>query len=169
MKQFKKLVIVIVLMVGAVNFANAQSKIAHINVEKLMADMPEMKTAEAELKKLSETYQSDIQSSYKELETKMNLYSNEAASKTEEENKQRAKEVDYMQRSIMEAQQQAQQELQKKRVDLLKPILQKANDAILKVGRSQGYQYVLDASTGSGVILADGKDILVEVKKELGF
>lgn len=45
------------LFVAATSFVNAQSKVAHIDVTKLLADMPEMKAAEAELKKLSETYQ----------------------------------------------------------------------------------------------------------------
>ena len=74
-----------------------------------------------------------------------------------------------MQQNIMQAQQQAQQELSQKEMELLKPILEKANAAILKVGKAQGFDYVLDASSGSGVILADGKDLLAEVKKELGF
>ena len=34
-----------------------------------------------------------------------------------------------------------------------------------KVGRAQGYQYVMDSST---LLLAEGKDLLVDVKKELG-
>ena len=38
-----------------------------------------------------------------------------------------------------------------------------------KVAKAKGYQYVLDSSTGSGVLLADGPDLLADVKKELGF
>jgi outer membrane protein len=36
------------------------------------------------------------------------------------------------------------------------------------VARAQGIQYVLDSATGNGVILADGTDLLAEVKIELG-
>jgi outer membrane protein len=32
-----------------------------------------------------------------------------------------------------------------------------------------GYDYVLDSSAGGSVIIAKGKDIMAEVKKELGF
>ena len=32
-----------------------------------------------------------------------------------------------------------------------------------------GYEYVLDSSQGGSVIIAKGKDIMAEVKKELGF
>ena len=34
---------------------------------------------------------------------------------------------------------------------------------------STGVQYVLDSTVGSGVLLADGMDLLADVKKELGF
>ena len=57
----------------------------------------------------------------------------------------------------------------KKEFDLLKPITEKAKNAILKVGQAQGYDYVLDASQGQGVIFAGGKDLLQDVKSELGF
>ncbi|MEL4308962.1 OmpH family outer membrane protein [Joostella sp. CR20] len=169
MKQFKTLVIAVVLAVGSVSFAAAQSKVAHIDVQQLMKDMPAMKTAQAELQKLGEKYQADIKTSMQELQTKMSLYNNEAASKSQEENQKRAQEVDGMQQAIMQARQQAQQQLQEKELELLQPILQKANDAIQKVGKAKGFQYVLDASPGSGVILAEGTDIMPDVKKELGF
>ncbi|WP_417442890.1 OmpH family outer membrane protein [Joostella sp.] len=169
MKHFKTLVIAVVLAVGSISFTSAQSKIAHINVEQLMADMPAMKTAQAELKKLSDTYQADITTSYQELENKMKLYKNEAPTKSQDENQKRAQEVDGMQQTIMQARQQAQKELQEKQLELLEPIMQKANDAIQKVGREKGYQYVFDTSPGAGVILAEGTDIIGDVKKELGF
>ena len=37
-----------------------------------------------------------------------------------------------------------------------------------KLLEQKGYQYVLDSATGNGVILADGFDLLMDVKKELG-
>jgi len=169
MKQFKTLVIAVVLAIGSGGFASAQSKVAHIDVQQLVQDMPEMKAAQAELQKLQGTYKTDIDASYQALQSKMKTYQTEAATQTQEENQKRAQEVEGMQQNIMQAQQQAQQELSQKEMELLKPILEKANAAILKVGKAQGFDYVLDASSGSGVILADGKDLLAEVKKELGF
>jgi outer membrane protein len=41
--------------------------------------------------------------------------------------------------------------------------------AIEKVAAAQGIQYVMDSTQGGGVIVAKGKDLLPEVKKELGF
>ena len=104
----------------------------------------------------------------KELDTKVKQYEAEADSKTEEENRKRIEEVQGMQNNIGAYRQQALQDLQKKEGDLYQPILDKARNAIQKVARAQGFQYVLDSSQGSGVILSDGKDLLADVKKELG-
>ena len=158
-----------VFLIAATGFVNAQSKVAHINVSELLAEMPEMIAAQAELKKLSETYRVDIESSMTELKNKYTQYSNEASAMSEEENQKRALELQGFEKNIGEAQQAAQQELAKKQAELFKPISDKAQAAITKVAAAQGYDYVLDSTQGGGVIIAKGKDLLVDVKQELGF
>jgi outer membrane protein len=56
------------------------------------------------------------------------------------------------------------QDLQKKEYDLLKPILEDADAAIQTVAKAQGFQYVLDAGM---LIVADGKDLMADVKAHL--
>jgi len=169
MRQFKSLVFATVLFVGAVSFSGAQSKVAHINTQLLIEAMPEMKTAEAEIQKLGKTYEAEIQASLTELQNKAKQYQAEAEAQTLEENEKRAQEIDGMRQSIAQYQQQAQQDIEKKKFELLKPITDKAKAAIQKVARAQGFQYVIDSTEGGGVILADGTDLLADVKKELGF
>lgn len=169
MKQLKKVAVVIVLVIAATGFVNAQSKVAHINVQQLLSEMPEMKAAQGELKKLQETYSADIESSYTELKNKYTQYSNEATSKSEEENKKRATELQGFEKNIKEAEQAAYQEIQKKQAELFAPISEKAKAAIDKVAAAQGYDYVMDATQGLGLIVAKGKDLLPDVKRELGF
>ncbi len=169
MKQLKKVAVAVVLFIAATSFVQAQSKIAHINVTELLSQMPEMKAAQAELKKLEETYRADIQSSLDELKNKLTQYNNEASAMSQEENQKRALELQGFERNIGEAQQAAQQELAKKQSELFEPISKKAKDAIEKVAAAQGYDYVVDASPGAGVIVAKGKDLLPDVKQELGF
>ncbi|WP_431111565.1 OmpH family outer membrane protein, partial [Winogradskyella poriferorum] len=41
--------------------------------------------------------------------------------------------------------------------------------AIEKVAAAQGFDYVIDATPGLSLIVAKGKDLLPDVKKELGF
>ncbi|TDQ30610.1 OmpH family outer membrane protein [Zeaxanthinibacter enoshimensis] len=169
MKHVMKVAAVLLFFVAATGFVNAQSKVAHINVNELLSSMPEMKAAQGELKKLQETYRADIESSMTELKNKFTQYQNEAAAKSEEENQKRAQELQGFEKNIGEAQQAAQQELQKKQAELFEPISKKAKAAIERVAAAQGYDYVIDASPGLGVIVAKGKDLLPDVKKELGF
>jgi len=168
MKKINVLFVAVMLFVGATSFVNAQSKVAHINTSDLVEAMPEMKAAQSQLEKLQKTYDTEIKAMSKELQTKMIQYDAEAEQKTEEENRKRVEEVQGIQNNIAQYRQQALQDLQKKEVDLLQPVIEKARTAIQKVARAQGFQYVLDSSQGSGVILADGKDLMADVKKDLG-
>jgi outer membrane protein len=104
-----------------------------------------------------------------EYQTKIKQYQAEVETKTEEENRKRAEEVQTIEQSIRQYQANAQEDIQKKEGELMKPIFEKAKTAIQKVAKAQGYQYVLDSTQGSGVLLADGKDLMADVKKELGF
>nr|WP_297787790.1 OmpH family outer membrane protein [uncultured Allomuricauda sp.] len=169
MKNVKRIAVAIVLFVAATGFVNAQSKVAHINVQQLLSEMPEMKAAQAELNKLQETYRADIQSSMTELQNKYTQYQNEATSKTREENEQRAVELQGFEKNIQEAEQAARQQMQQKQQELFAPISEKAKAAIEKVAAAEGYDYVIDASPGLSLIVAKGKDLLPAVKQELGF
>ena len=168
MKHFRLLLIAIVLFASSTSFVTAQEKMAHIDTQALVVAMPEMKSAQSQLEKLQKTYDTEIKAMAKELETKIKQYDGEASTKTEEENAKRIQEVQGMQNNIQAYRQQALKDLQQKEVDIFQPILEKARTAIQKVARAQGIQYVLDSATGNGVILADGKDLLADVKKELG-
>lgn len=168
MKQLKTILFATVLSLGVLGFAQAQSKVAHINSTDLIQAMPEMKSAQAQMEKLGKTYEADIKSMATELDNKIKQYDSEAATQTNEQNAKRAQELQTIENNIRQYQAQAQRDLQQKELDLLQPITEKAKAAILKVARAQGYEYVLDSSQGNGVIMADGKDLLNDVKKELG-
>ncbi|MDA8592081.1 OmpH family outer membrane protein [Flavobacteriaceae bacterium] len=169
MKHLKNLLLTTAIILVCSFNAQAQSKVAHINTQELVESMPEMKSAKSELEKLAKTYETDIQAMATELQNKIKQYDAESSTKTDEENGKRLQEVQSMEQSIRQYQAQAQQDLQKKELDLLKPITEKAKNAILKVGNTQGFDYILDSSQGQGVIMANGKDLLADVKSELGF
>lgn len=168
MKQMKSLLVALVLFVGATSFVNAQATSAHIDTGALIESMPEANAAQTELERLRKTYEAEIVSMRKELEAKLVRYEAEADSKTDAENARRAEEVHTQQNRIAEFSENASRDLQKKREDLLKPIFEKATNAIKKVAAAKGYQYVFDSSPGGGLIIAEGPDLLADVKKELG-
>ncbi len=168
MKQFRTLFIALAFMIGATAFTNAQSKVAHIATQELVQDLPAYKSAMDQLQKLEKTYDAEIKDMLSEAQSTMQRYEAEANTKSEEENQKRATELQAAQRRIQEHSAKARQDLQKKETDLLKPILEKVRTAIQKVARAKGYDYVLDSTTGTGVLLADGYNLMPDVKKELG-
>lgn len=168
MKKMKTILLALVIFAGATSFMNAQSKIAHINAQELIEAMPEYKAAQTQLDKVQKSYDTEIKAMMKELDTKAKQFDSESSTKTDEENQKRVEELQNMQNNVQTYRQQALQDLEKKRADIFKPILEKAQSTIQKVGRAQGFQYVLDSTLGSGIILADGKDLMADVKKDMG-
>lgn len=169
MKQLKSLLIAAVLFMGMSQAVSAQAKVAHINVSDLMAAMPEMKAAKTQLETLGKTYDTEYNTMVDEFRKKIEKYDKEAATVGDAVNQTRQTEVQEMQQRIQQYQQTASTELQTKQEEVLKPIMEKAKNAITKVAKAKGYQYVLDSTLGSGVLVADGPDLLADVKKELGF
>ena len=168
----KKLIILItgiIFMLMPLTETTAQSKVAHINTQELISEMPEVISAQKELKKLEEQYAKELESSVKEFQTKAQTYAGDAQNQTELINQQRQSELEGMQQRIQEFRDTASQELQKRSAEMMKPLYDKARKAIEKVASAQGFDYVLDSSNGGSVIMANGKDLSIEVKNELGF
>jgi outer membrane protein len=168
MKQLRTLFIAIVMFFGA-QVTNAQTKVGHIDVSALMTTMPAMKAAEAQLTKLREGYDTEYKKLVAEYQTKAAQYQKEAETAGELLNQTRSQEMQDMGTRIQKYQDDASKSLQDKQIELQKPLTEKALAAIQKVARAKGVQYVLDSTVGSGVLLADGMDLLADVKKELGF
>lgn len=165
MKQIKTLLIAAIVFLGA-NQISAQTKTAHVDVNEIMAKMPAMLDAEKQLEKLSTTYDSEYKKMVEEYQGKLKKYEAEAATVTEAVNGERSKEVQDMQKRIVDYRDNAQKELQQKESDIVKPLMEKVRASIQKVGKAKGFQYVLD---GSSLLLADGTNLTADVKKDLGF
>lgn len=168
MKQLKTLFFAIVMFFGAQS-VSAQTKVGHIDVSALMSTMPAMKAAETQLTKLKDSYDAEYKKLVTEYQTKAAQYQKEAETAGDVLNQTRSQEMQDMAGRIQKYQDDASKSLQDKSIELQKPIMEKAQAAIQKVARAKGIQYVLDSSMGSGVLLADGTDLLADVKKELGF
>jgi outer membrane protein len=168
MKNLKSLFIAIIMALP-MTFSYAQSKVAHIDTQKLIGEMPEVIAAQKQLEQLEKTYATEIENTYKEFQTKAQSYSADAANQTDVTNQARQKELETMQQNINQYRETAAQDLQKKQVEMMRPLYDKARVAIEKVAAGQGFDYVLDASAGGSVIMAKGKDLMADVKAELGF
>ncbi|WP_348813326.1 OmpH family outer membrane protein [Flavobacterium maritimum] len=166
MKQIKTLLIAAILVFGASQTITAQAKTAHVDVSEIMSKMPAMLDAQKQLEKLSTTYDADYKKMVEEYQAKLKKYEAEATTVTDAVNGERSKEVQDMQKRIVDFRDNAQKELQQKESDIVKPLMEKVRASIQKVGKAKGFQYVLD---GSSLLLADGPNLTADVKKDLGF
>ncbi|MDF0718949.1 MULTISPECIES: OmpH family outer membrane protein [Chryseobacterium group] len=153
-----------VTMFMTVGMAKAQ-KMASLDYEQVLSLMPETKkvstdlenfskSKEAELKKMGDTWQADVQK-----------YQAEGAKLTEAQRTAKEAELQKTQQNLQQMAVTAQQDLNKRRESSLKPIIDKLNAAIAKAAKANGWDFVIDASA---LIYKGGPDATAAVKKELG-
>ncbi len=153
-----------VTMFMTVGMAKAQ-KMASLDYEQVLSLMPETKkvstdlenfskSKEAELKKMGDTWQADVQK-----------YQAEGAKLTEAQRTAKETELQKTQQNLQQMAVTAQQDLNKRRESSLKPIIDKLNAAIAKAAKANGWDFVIDASA---LIYKGGPDATAAVKKELG-
>ena len=80
------------------------------------------------------------------------------------------KELQDLQTRYEEFQQMAQQDIQKMQAQLMGPVIERAENAIKKVSKANGFLVVFDQSSGAMAYFDEATltDIAPEVKKELG-
>lgn len=166
MRHLKSLLI-IAFMTLSIGIAQAQ-KVAHVNYERVVANMPETRALQDELAKISKTYKDDIDEMVNKLKTKLQKYEAESKTQTDAENQKRAQEVQDERTRIAQAEQAAYQEIQQKQQKGLTPIVKKAQEAVQAVAKSREIQYVLDSSAGKGLLVFEGDDLYNALKVKLG-
>ena len=165
----KQWLIVIILYLVTFTLTFSQSKVAHIDTYELITSMPEMIQVQKELEIQFKGKQNEVRLMEAELRSILKKYEIEALDYSPEENQARLEEIQGMEENIRMYMNQIYNQMQKKEEELTSPIMEGILDAIQAVGNSQGFDYVIDSSKGQGVILANGKDLMNDVKIYLGF
>ena len=155
--------------------ANAQQKIGHVNAEEIFQLTTEFKTAQDQLKTLSESKQKELEGMYTEFQKKESTAREKLRNRSEANKEQidaevqaLGQELQQMQTRIQEVQKVAQEEIGKKQQELMAPIQTKVMNVINAVAKEKGYAYVLDLAAGSVIYFAGGEDVTADVKVKLG-
>lgn len=154
------------LMIGVQQISVAQ-KIAHVQLDSLIQLMPETKQAMDIAQAYLKDLEKQVASMKAEFDAKYQDYLTNEASYSELVKKTKQEELQTLNQRIQDFQQQAQQDYQKKYMELSKPIQDKAKKAIDLVAKEGGYKYILDTSTGLVLYSEASDDILMIVKKKL--
>lgn len=168
-----KRILFILIAVAAILFSSnsmAQNlKFGHINGQELITLMPERDSAEAKLKAYGADLTEQIEQLYVEYNNKAQNYQQRRNTLTDAIREQREKELSDLEQRIREFEATAQQDYQRMQGEMMQPLMEKADAAIKKVAKANGFIYIFDISAGGVVYFSDSSvDILPLVKKELG-
>lgn len=167
-KLFRVMFLGVALFVMS-GMTQAQVKIAHVNTAEILDAMPDKAKAEKDLEKYYGELQSQLQTMAQEYQTKMQDYEANQATMSNLVKQSKEKEIIDIQNRIQQFQANAESEFENKRAELLKPILDKIQNAINQVGKEKGYTYMLDLATGAAVYVGDDAvDATKDVKAKLG-
>lgn len=151
MRYFTFLFVIAFLL--KINQGTAQEilKIGHVNIPEIVQQMPETDSIQSVMKKETE----EMEKMYGELitEHETNLKKFETEKDTYTDFVRDSKETDLMEMAakIQQFQQTANQQLQKRNMELLQPIYAKINEAIELVAMKNNFTYILDLSNGTVV------------------
>lgn len=148
-------------------FARAQ-KLGYIDLQELMQLMPEYKKANTEMENYGKTLEDELKRLSDEFQKKLSDYQKNEKTMTELRKEIMQKELQDMQSRMQEFQQDAQEKIRKKESELLKPIIEKAKNAISQVAKEKGYSYIFDSSMAGFLYKPDGDNVMAEVKKKMG-
>lgn len=165
-KTFLKITLVVgfIVLTGSVS----AQKFGHINVQELISLMPERDSAEAKLKAYGTDLSEQIEQLQVEYNNKVQTYVQKKESFTPAIREMREKEISELEQRIQEFQQTAQQDFQRMQGEVMRPIIEKADAAIKKVGKQSGFIYIFDISTGTVAYFSEAStDVMPLVKKDL--
>lgn len=166
MKYLIKCLGIVVICLLAGNVAQGQVKIGYLNTSELIALMPETKEADSQFNAFAQKLQETLQPMQQDLQAKFTEYQQGQATMAEAIKESKEKELQDLNQRIDQFQVKSQQDMAKKREELMGPILEKVQAAIKEVAASSKFTYILD----SNAVLhgPEGDNVLPLVKKQLG-
>ena len=154
-------VALLLLVTGVPGYAQS-AKVAYVNSETILRELPEAQTAQAELQTVVNGWQADLEKMGKDLQDKVDDYQKKQAMLDPTVKAAKEKELQDMQQKAREFQAQKfdsrEGEAVKLREKKLAPIQEKVLKAIETVAKEDGFNYVFDkAGTVTNVLYADAK------------
>ena len=150
-----------VLLLGALTSgpALAQSKIAVIEVERLLQESGRGQIAVQELTRLRDEKQAELQSRQEQLAALQKQYSDGRLTLAEDRLAEMEKQLEDMTIALQRSQDEANREMQKMQADRFGEIEQAVLPIIAQVGREFGYTAIFNKFQGGLLYSADAADI----------
>lgn len=160
-----KKIAIAVLFAGLVTVMNAQTKIAYINSQSIMEQLPEAQDAQKQLDGLAQEWQSEMTRMATEIQNKVEEYDKRKLIMTDKRRSEVEKELQDLDKKLVDFRNQkfgTSGEMFTKQNELMKPIQEKIFKAVKDVADSEGYDYVVDRSSSTLLLYANPKHDLTQ-------
>ena len=165
--MLKKIALILLMIAPMSVFAQ---KFGHIKTQELLVAMPEYTKAQTDIETLRKQHEEDIKRITDELQKKYAEYQQEQANLPKNILERRQKELQDLNERAMQANQDAQMDLDRSWMAMVEPIAKKIDDAIKAVGQEGGYVYIFDLNTTNIPFVNENlsTDVTNAVKAKLG-
>lgn len=168
----KKLLLTLTLFVGLSAISLAQ-RFAYVDTDYVLGKMPQYQQAQKQLDQYAEAWQREIDQKMKEVSQLYNKFQAEKFLLTEDMKRQREDEIVKKDDEAQDLQRQRfgfEGDLFKKRQELVQPIQDLVYDAVQKIARNRGYDFIFDKASGGATLLFTNTqyDLSDQVLRELG-
>tara|TARA_B100000795_G_scaffold136560_1_gene101984 strand:- start:3977 stop:4501 length:525 start_codon:yes stop_codon:yes gene_type:complete len=148
-------------------------KIAFVNTQEILNQIPEYATAQEKLDGLAKQYQEDIEKGSEAIDQLYSTYQADKILLSENMRKQRELEINKAKLTLSDLKKEhfgSDGNLYKERQKLIKPIQDKVYKAIQEVAQKGSYAFVLDSASDVAVLYYNSKyDKTDQVLKKLGY
>ena len=176
MKTFRTLILSAAIFCCGIMTANAQlgggQKLAYVDSEYIMSNIPEYADAQQELESYSTKWQNEVKAIYDKVSEMYKKYQTEMVLLSEDQKHAREQEIINKEQEAKTLQMQyfgSEGQLFQKRTELIQPIQEKIYTVMQNLAQSKGYAFVFDLASGTSILYANDKnDISDDVLDELG-
>lgn len=149
----------------------AQIKIGYVDSQKILESYKEAQDAQKQLAEINKGWEDEARNMQRDLQTKQDELESQALLLSDEKRKEKEADLQNLYLRFQQFQQEKwgpQGEAYKKQNDLMKPIIEKVQGVIKKLGAEEKYDYIFDTVAGNIVYAGSGQpDLTTKVIDEL--
>lgn len=158
MKKIVFGLVAVIALLSNIESVQAQQKIGHVDIQYVLTALPEYKEVESQLKTLEAQLLKQSQAKEAEFQAKVTDYQQGASNMAEVVRQDKERELQTLQVSFQEFQQNAQASLQTKTSELLNPLYTRIGTAIDEVAVENGYSHILNVGVAQLDIVIYGNE-----------
>lgn len=147
------------LAFGAATQLSAQ-RIAIVDITRVLEEMPDYKTAQAELDNIAADWRQEIAIEYDQIKAMYNKYQAEQVLLTEDARKIKEDEIMEREKLVRELQREKfgpEGQLFRKRQDLVQPIQERVYAAIQQYAEDRGFDFIFDKGGSGGLVFSNAE------------